>query len=181
LQLFYFYVIIAEIRSKNGVAKLRIIVISDTHRDFGAMLNIFQRNLDAELFIFLGDGEKELDEMRVRFPDKRILNVAGNCDLTSFATGVGVVTVNNVKIIFTHGHSYGVKGGIDGVLKLAKENKAEIVLFGHTHNRFYAYKDGVHILNPGSASNPRDGKKPSYAFIDITKAGIVCNHVDVVY
>lgn len=179
MQLLNFYDIIAKIRSKNGVAKMRIVVISDTHRDFNAMKKIFDRNLDAELFIFLGDGERELDDIKCLYPDKKVLNVRGNCDFASFAPGMGMITVDQCNIIYVHGHSHGVKAGTGGILRLAKENDANIALFGHTHQRFYSYIDGIHVLNPGSASMPRDGKKPSYAYIDITKAGVVCNHVNV--
>ena len=158
---------------------MRIIVISDTHRGFDAMYSIFERNTDAELFIFLGDGERELDDIKCLYPDKKILSVAGNCDLASFARDVELTTQASKRILFLHGHSHGVKCGIGEIVRLARENNADIVLFGHTHKRYYCYEDGLHILNPGSASMPRDGKKPSYAYIDITDAGIVCNHVDV--
>jgi len=143
------------------------------------MKNIFDRNTEAELFIFLGDGERELDVIKTRYPDKKVLNVAGNCDFASFAPGMGVTEVSGEKIIYLHGHSHGVKAGTGGIVRLAKESNASIVLFGHTHQRYYSYIDGIHVLNPGSASQPRDGNKPSYSYIDITKAGIVCNHVDM--
>ena len=160
---------------------MRIIVISDTHRNFSVLHDIFERNLGAELFIFLGDGERELEDIKSLYPDKRILNVCGNCDFSSLAQNVGMTEENGVKIIYLHGHLHGVKGGVERITTLARENEARVILFGHTHQRFYSYVDGINILNPGSASIPRDGKKPSYAFIDITKAGIVCNHVDIPY
>lgn len=158
---------------------LRIIVFSDTHRNFDAMLKIFERNMNAELFIFLGDGERELVDIKCMFPQKRILSVAGNCDFASIAQRIGITVENDRKIVFLHGHSHGVKSGTERIVNLAREYNADILLFGHTHQRYYSYEDGLHILNPGSAGNPRDGKKPSYSFIDITSAGIVCNHVDV--
>ena len=40
-------------------------------------------------------------------------------------------------------------------------------------------ENGIYIMNPGSASSPRDGKKPSYGIIDITKSGILMNIADV--
>ena len=158
---------------------MRIIVISDTHRKFDALVKIFERNSSADLFIFLGDGEREWDDIKCMYPLKKILSVCGNCDYNSFSHGVGTTFAEGKKILFLHGHSHGVKSGTGEVIRLARENNADIVLFGHTHQRYYCYDDGLHILNPGSAGNPRDGKKASYAFIDITKAGIVCNHVDV--
>lgn len=47
------------------------------------MHKIFKRNGDADLFIFLGDGERDLDSLRVQYLDKKIVNVSGNCDFAS--------------------------------------------------------------------------------------------------
>lgn len=49
---------------------MRIIVFSDTHGNYSAMHKIFKRNGDADLFIFLGDGERDLDSLRVQYLDK---------------------------------------------------------------------------------------------------------------
>jgi len=161
----------------NGSAKLRIIVFSDTHRSFNTMQQIFEQNSNADLFIFLGDGIKELIDIKALYSHKKVIGVAGNCDILSFAPGMGVTEVEGKKIMYLHGHSHGVKAGTGGIVRLAKENNADILLFGHTHQRFYSYIDGIHFLNPGSAAFPRDGQEPSYAYI--TEAGIVCNHVDL--
>ena len=45
---------------------MRIIVFSDTHGNYSAMHKIFKRNGDADLFIFLGDGERDLDSPAVQ-------------------------------------------------------------------------------------------------------------------
>ncbi|MFA5658137.1 MAG: metallophosphoesterase [Oscillospiraceae bacterium] len=158
---------------------MRIIAVSDSHRNFDALERVFRRNPDADMFIFLGDGERDIEYVASLYPEKQVLAVCGNCDYNSTLPPVRTVSVGDRKILFLHGHSHGVKYSHDGILKLGKENGASVVLFGHTHQRFYRYEDGIHILNPGSVSLPRDGKKPSYAFVDITPAGIVCNHVDV--
>ena len=158
---------------------MRIIVYSDTHGNLAAHMEIFKRNEDADAFIFLGDGERELDKMRALYPNKKILHVAGNCDWGSMTPDWDIFMANGVKILFTHGHTAGVKYSLDRLCYRAMEVGAKIVLFGHTHCRYYEYHDGLHILNPGSASLPRDSKGKSYAFIDILDSGIVCNHVDL--
>lgn len=158
---------------------MRIIVISDTHRKLDALYTIFERNENADFFIFLGDGERELDDIKLVYPYFKVLSVAGNCDFASMAPVVGEVHAMGKKIVYLHGHTHNVKYHPQGLSELARGAGADIVLFGHTHERYYKYADGVHYLNPGSAGNPRDGKPASYAFIDITDAGIVCNHVNV--
>ena len=89
---------------KGGKA-VRIIVYSDTHGSFSAHAEIFQRNQNADAFIFLGDGERELDKIRALYPEKTILNVAGNCDYGSMTPSVDIFMANGVKILFTHGHT----------------------------------------------------------------------------
>lgn len=158
---------------------MRIIVVSDTHGNYNALLKVFERNLAADIFIHLGDGEKELDEMVMRFPRLDIRHVSGNCDYASLSPSVMIIGVGDYKIIAAHGHRHGVKYSLETFKALAQENKADIALFGHTHARFEAFEDGIYFLNPGSASSPRDGKKPSYGFIDITKSGIVTNIVEL--
>ncbi len=158
---------------------MRIIVFSDTHKKFDAMLRIVEDNPDAGLYIFLGDGERELDDLRCYYPDKKILNVSGNCDYGSMAKTIDATFVMDKKIVFLHGYTHGVNYGTEGLLKLAHETNADIILFGHTHQRFISYEDGVYLFNPGSAGQPRDGKGPSYGFVDITNAGIVCGHKEL--
>ncbi len=60
----------------------------------------------------------------------------------------------------------------------AKREKADIVLFGHTHVAKTEYAEGVYFVNPGSPSCPREGR-PSYAVIDIEENGIMPFIVEV--
>ena len=158
---------------------MRVIVFSDTHDNYRAVKEVFRRNEDAPVFIFLGDGERDIERMRKAYPDKKILTVAGNIDYTSSSPDHDVFTAGDVKIFFTHGHNWGVKYSVERVFYKAKEIGAQVALFAHTHTRFYEYYDGVHILNPGSAALPRDGKGPCYAFVDITPGGIMCSFVEL--
>ncbi len=162
-----------------GAAALRIIVFSDTHGHFSAMHKIFKRNSSADCFIFLGDGLEDLEEIKKLYPDKHILCVSGNCDFGAEYPSADVAVVGGIKIFFTHGHRYDVRFTTAKIWYKSRELGAKIALFGHTHCRHYDFLDGVHILNPGSAAQPRDGLPPSYAFIDITPGGIMCAHVDL--
>ena len=66
------------------------------------MHKIFKRNGDADLFIFLGDGERDLDSLRVQYLDKKIVNVSGNCDFASLTPENDIyMTDDGIKIFFT--------------------------------------------------------------------------------
>lgn len=160
---------------------MRIIVLSDTHGNFSALERVISRNTDADWIFHLGDGERELDRYITANPmiAPKIIHVAGNCDFNSLSHDVFTLPVMEHKVLATHGYQYGVKSSLERLKALARTNGCDIVLYGHTHVRFQSYEDGLWIMNPGSASCPRDGMKPSFGHIDISSAGVVTNIVDV--
>lgn len=159
---------------------MRIIVMSDSHGLFSPLEEIVQRNLSADIFIHLGDGEREVRQLRAAHPTLDIRFVCGNCDAGAGGTPTILsFEADGKRIVATHGNRHGVKYGTEGMLALAEQNSAIIALFGHTHARFIDFEEGIYLLNPGSVTCPRDGTPPSYGFVDITKAGIVVNIVNL--
>ena len=152
---------------------MRIVVVSDTHRNYRVLRDIvIKHENDSSLFLFAGDGERELNDIRDEFCNKTFYAVRGNCDFASIEQASRIVVANDVKIFLTHGDMYGVKATTANIVAAAKKNGAKIAVFGHTHLPFSGYEDDVYLLNPGSAALPRSGR-PSYGIIDITKGGIV--------
>lgn len=162
-----------------GGVLMRIIVFSDTHGSIGAANKVFELNRNVcDHFIFLGDGLKEIELVKEMYPEKNIYCVSGNCDAPTIPSS-NVIEIFKTRIFMTHGHHFNVKTSHDDLIKAAKENNAVIALYGHTHCRYYKYENGLHILNPGSAAQPKDGLPPCYAFIDLTPMGISCALVDL--
>lgn len=160
---------------------MRIVVLSDTHGNSYALESVILRNTDADWIFHLGDGERELDNFILSHQKlaPKIIHVAGNCDFDSLSQEVFILPVCDHKILATHGHLYSVSSSLDKLRMLALTNECDIVLFGHTHARYQRYENGIYFLNPGSASIPRDGEKPSFGHIDISPAGIVTNIVNL--
>ncbi len=159
---------------------MRIIAFSDTHRHHDRVHRLFETtHLSTDLYIFLGDVLPDIENMAYLYPDKQILSVPGNCDFMSREPTVGVTEVCGKKILYTHGHFHSVRFGTSGIKSLAKQNEADLVLFGHTHIRHAEYEDGIYYVNPGSLGEPRDGKAPSYAVIDVLPAGILISHAEL--
>lgn len=159
---------------------MRIIAMSDSHGSKSALDKIFERTKDSgNIFVHLGDGERELDLMRTKYPALDIRHVAGNCDYASMSPNFDVIFAGNVKILITHGHIYGAKYGTETLRSMAKDYGCKAVLFGHTHCRTERFEDGIYLMNPGSCSCPRDFSSPSYGYMDITESGIVTNIVDL--
>lgn len=152
---------------------MRIIAISDTHKNYHILREIVQKHVrEAGMFLFAGDGGRELDDVRLEFDTAAFYAVRGNCDFASREPITRIVTADDVSILLTHGDRYGVKGGKAALLRAAQENNAQIAVFGHTHTAYCAYEQGIYLFNPGSPQSPRAGR-PSYGIIDITSAGII--------
>lgn len=152
---------------------MRIVVISDSHGNTGVIDKILFAQPDAKYVFFLGDCVNDIEDFEFLYPDKKFFIVSGNCDYFSTRKCVDLETIDSVRILYTHGHTFGVKGGIGNLLKTARDNNCKIALYGHTHIANTVYEDGIYIVNPGSCSRSRGESYPSYAFIDITDKGIL--------
>ncbi len=149
---------------------MRAVVISDSHGDSASVNMVLERHRSADLFIFLGDGERDffLKENMKTIENKRFVAVRGNCDFGSALPDEETVTLGGKKIYCLHGHTKMVKHGF-GLLENTAENmKADIAVHGHTHSKRVEYINGIYYMCPGSV---RDG---SYGIIDIDdKTGTV--------
>lgn len=151
---------------------IRITVVSDTHRDFDAFYDIVTDNLHSDMFIHLGDGENEFDDVRNIYPQKAFLFVRGNNDWGD-APVCRTFTYGGHRFYLTHGHSFERHSIHSFISATAKANECDIALFGHTHIPFYETIDGIHVFNPGSASSPRGRSEPSYGIITISDNGML--------
>ena len=154
---------------------MRILVVSDTHKNAGNLRTALLAQPQAEVVIHLGDGEDDVALLKSSFPEKMFLQVRGNCDWGSNLPYTGTYTAEGVTIFYTHGHLYSVKSGLYSAVCAAREQKAQVLLFGHTHQALTDYEDGLHIMNPGSAGF----YGPTYGTLDITPQGIVTNIVKI--
>ncbi len=158
----------------------KVIVLSDSHGAFGDLYDVILKHKDnAHCFIHLGDGYKEVDELKAFFPDIKLYFVRGNCDFSAIDSPfTDTLFIGGKKIIFTHGHLYHVKYSLSELTSFAHQNHADIILYGHTHLKCQFYEDNLYVMNPGSLGHPREGRK-SYGIIDISDAGILMNIVDI--
>ena len=135
---------------------MRIVVMSDSHRRTSLLLKIIERHKDnADLFLFLGDGNDDLDNALMIYPASKVIDFAGK------------------RILFTHGHPYYVKHGYSDIQREARSVGADICLFGHTHIPYVDIIDSIHYMNPGSVS---DGV---YGIVDIEPSGIMAYNAKI--
>ena len=154
---------------------MRILVVSDTHGDYFSLKEVVQTHSSAEIIVHCGDGDEQVDFLKNTYKNKMIIAVKGNCDFGSTLPATEFFTVQGKKIMVTHGHLYNAKATFYNLLCAAKENNADIVLFGHTHTPISLCTDDVYFLNPGSCH----GYRASYGFVDITDKGDIVTNTAV--
>ena len=67
---------------------MRILVVSDTHGDEGALQRAVQAQPSARTVIHLGDGAREAEAVAARFPDRMFWQVRGNGDFALGSAGL---------------------------------------------------------------------------------------------
>ena len=143
---------------------MRILVFSDTHGRIDEALFIM-KHLETDIIIHLGDVLKDAYDIDA-LTDARVYYIAGNNDFFSGISTERIVEIEGFKLLLTHSHDYGTKDKKEKLVKRAKEENCDAVLFGHTHKSFNETIDGILVFNPGSTSKPR-GDKKSYGVIEI--------------
>lgn len=142
---------------------MKILVFSDSHGNVEHMTVAVERERPARVF-HLGDGWRDAERLRARFPELPLDQVPGNCDLRLEEPPVKLVTIEGKRILLCHGHTYRVKEGLMDVGYAAREHKADLLCFGHTHVPTQEWAGESLLLNPGSIGY---WGRPGYAVVNI--------------
>lgn len=129
----------------------KIIVITDSHGNKKGIEKL-KSTINYDYLFFCGDG---LNDVKDFVNDTSSHFVAGNCDLFFDEALQKDISINNVKFLITHGHIYKAKYTYSLLVQEAKRIGAQVVCFGHTHNTFMGFEDGILLLNPGAFKNNR--------------------------
>ena len=140
---------------------MRIVAVADTHHNTALLRQSVRQAIadgPIDAFIHCGDGVEDLfaaeAELVSANPQIRICAVRGNCDLNNSKFPVSeLLALGGVRIFVTHGHVQQVKHGLGKFAKAARELKAGLAFFGHTHRAAVVRKHGVVLINPGSLAS----------------------------
>ncbi len=165
---------------------MKILVFSDSHGRRDRIRSAITEHLrygPIERVFFLGDGIRDLLEVATEFQQIPFDCVTGNCDggaLTPHERALipeqKVVCAGGFTFLLMHGHRYDVKSEYQYAADHAIGEKADVLLFGHTHRAEDVTIDGslrghVRMINPGPTAGWRGA---SYACLDIVGREIVC-------
>lgn len=142
-------------------------VLSDTHRNLRAVDRAFRFFVthDVKLVFHLGDVCSDIIGKDIEY-DMTVICVAGNVDGAADYPHEAVVPVDGVNFFLTHGHALGVSYSLAELVAKAREKDCQVALYGHTHLPFNARENGILVINPGSAAQPRGDSKAAVALID---------------
>lgn len=150
---------------------MKILIISDTHGRNLNILNTIKRVGPVDILIHLGDfggGEHYIEEIS-GCPTEM---VSGNNDFYNGLSKDKLIRIGKYNIMLTHGHRYGVNYNTSGILEAGAKNKADIVMFGHTHIPMIDLSREVWLINPGSLALPRQyGRVPTFIIMEIDSEG----------
>lgn len=130
----------------------RILVVSDTHGRRDTLQRCINISAPFDMIIHCGDGVKDIRSADIP-DDTAVLAVAGNTDSYSSPEEDTQILerINSRHVLITHGHLHNVKSGLHVISRYAVSLKADIVIFGHTHQWFLGMNNPV-LFNPGDLS-----------------------------
>lgn len=148
---------------------MKVVVLADSHGNYRNVSAALDANRDADYIIHAGDGEEDIENLQMYKPAlmKKLIYVAGNCDIHSLADRTKVVDIGGVRIFIAHGDMHKIKTDKTVIARKAKEENCQVAIFGHSHIRFCETVEGVFLLNPGSCNRQGDETLPSYAVMTI--------------
>ncbi|MFB6072866.1 MAG: YfcE family phosphodiesterase [Halobacterium sp.] len=150
-----------------------VTVVADTHVPSRASeIPDFAANemADADLVVHAGDFDSRDAYEAVRDLADDLVAVRGNMDPRELGLPkVETVWVEDVEFVVTHG-----TGPLDGyderVAETVREERTSrdaVGVAGHTHELRDWTTDGVHVLNPGSATGADPAESASLLLVDV--------------
>lgn len=152
--------------------KMKVLIVSDNHGRLKQIKSLLKQVAPIDLMIHLGDIGDGADHIKYIAPCP-VEMVAGNTDFFYINMAKEkILQIGKFKVMITHGHEYGVNYSTSSIEEAAIKNKADIVMFGHTHVPMIDTKGKVSLINPGSISLPRQsGRIPTFIIMDIDSKG----------
>ncbi len=151
---------------------VKILVVSDSHGNMANVRKAVEKEAPFDILVHCGDIEGSADTIR-EMGDFQVVAVKGNCDYNMDLNRDETFKAGFYTIWVTHGDRYNVKyeEKLTSLDAAAKERRADIVLFGHSH---YAEivrdeENNILMLNPGTVrGSVINAESATYATILLT-------------
>jgi putative phosphoesterase len=140
---------------------------TDDHRLSGAVLSAVRR---ADLVVHTGDFTTLAVLEAIEGEAARLAAVTGNNDAAAIRErlpATRVVEALDRRLLVVHGHDHGETA----LSLLARQEDADAVVVGHSHDPTLADVGGLTLVNPGSYADPR-WHRPAYATVEHVDGGV---------
>ena len=142
---------------------MKIGILADTHIREGKSLPLFIWNAleNVEIILHAGDIliENVLEELSILAP---VVAVKGNCDWSLPDLPDRTITsVGKIRIGITHGYLGTGKSTAERAYNTFKDDRVDLIVFGHSHIPFKNMHNGIMLFNPGSPTDRRG--QPHYS------------------
>lgn len=166
---------------------MNYLVFSDSHGAWKSIKSVIDRvpyKIDG--VIFLGDVYPDIEQIMEAYPLLSVYAVSGNCDFgAKYLSPIfqdRIIDIDGIRVLILHGHMQSVKSGLVELTAYAKHKGVDIVMYGHTHERYNNIvqigERNLHVFNPGSVSRPNDGV-PSFGVLTVQNGQILLSHGNV--
>jgi uncharacterized protein len=146
----------------------KILIVSDSHGFTSELDLLKERHLnEVDVLIHCGDSQLLANHKAI----SGYVTVLGNCDFGGYPLEE-MVELSGHRIFITHGHKYSIKTSLMTLNYRAKELKADIVCFGHSHVLGAEMINGTLFLNPGSIRLPRERFEKTYLILELLEEKI---------
>ncbi|KON86836.1 metallophosphatase [Sporosarcina globispora] len=154
---------------------MKVLIVSDSHGLTSELSQIRDMHPNMDLMIHCGDSELQADHESL----KGYAAVRGNCDFEAAFPEDRIEEAGGLRFFVTHGHRYSVKSTLMNLSYRARELKADIVCFGHSHGLGTEMSDGILFINPGSIRLPRGRTEKTYIILEIREKGVTLDVYDI--
>lgn len=155
---------------------MKIVIVSDSHGLTEELANIGERHAhEADLLIHCGDSELPSDHPALKY----FVAVRGNCDYDRSFPEEVLKKAGYLQVLVAHGHLFSVKSSLLKLAYRGKEQGADVVCFGHSHQLGAEMIDDILFINPGSILMPRGRMEKTYVVLNAEGGQAVLHVYDV--
>ncbi len=145
-------------------------ILSDTHGNT-AVYEKIRELLDSCDYIFhLGDVVGDAEQLARRYGSQKVFCVRGNCDY-ALKENTLYQEIEGVKLMFTHGHAYGVKTSLLSLEEKAREMGVSAAFYGHTHIPEIRDVGNLQLICPGTLK--ANAFQMTYCYAVISKGKVM--------
>lgn len=155
---------------------MKIAVISDTHihKHGNRIVEILDEHFkDTDMIIHAGDYTN-IDVLKALMKYKKFVGVYGNNDkgeIRDIIKEKEIIKIEKYSIGICHGYGEG-KTTLERAFDNFKNDKVDIIIFGHSHEPSITIKNKIIMLNPGTFTGRLKGKWHSFILLQINQEKI---------